>query len=54
MRRNIKEVLDEQAIKILLQPGTALTELIVEDEGELVRVIVGESLFRRERGIRAP
>ncbi|HQA36927.1 MAG: DNA-directed RNA polymerase subunit beta' [Acetomicrobium sp.] len=42
------EVLDEQAIKILLQPGTALTELIVEDEGELVRVIVGESLFRRE------
>ena len=42
------EALDEGAIKILLQPGTALTELIVEDEGELIRVIVGESLFRRE------
>ena len=42
------EILDEQAIKILLQPGTVLSELVVEDQGEQVRVIVGESLFRRE------
>jgi DNA-directed RNA polymerase subunit beta' len=41
------QVLDEKAVRQILRPGSGVTELTLEDGGDILRVIVGESSFRR-------
>ncbi|MDD4023801.1 MAG: DNA-directed RNA polymerase subunit beta', partial [Synergistales bacterium] len=39
--------LDERSVRQILRPGSGVSELTLEDEGDILRVIVGESSFRR-------
>jgi DNA-directed RNA polymerase subunit beta' len=39
--------LDEKAVRLILRPGSGVSELMLEDETGIMRVIVGESTFRR-------
>ncbi|HQQ11063.1 MAG TPA: DNA-directed RNA polymerase subunit beta' [Synergistales bacterium] len=39
--------LDERSVRQILRPGSGVSELTLEDEGDVLRVIVGESSFRR-------
>jgi DNA-directed RNA polymerase subunit beta' len=40
-------VLDEKSVRQILRPGSGVAELILEDGADILRVIVGESSFRR-------
>ncbi len=44
----VGEVLTEEAIKKILEPGSLVTELVVEDNGEKIKVVVGKASFRKE------
>ncbi len=41
------QVLDENGIRQILRPGSGISDLILEDESGLLRIIVGEVSFRR-------
>ncbi|MDO9508131.1 MAG: DNA-directed RNA polymerase subunit beta' [Thermovirgaceae bacterium] len=41
------QVLDEKGIHQILRPGSGVSELVLEDESGLLRILVGEASFRR-------
>ncbi|GAB6280103.1 MAG: DNA-directed RNA polymerase subunit beta' [Thermovirga sp.] len=41
------QVLEEKDVRQILRPGSGVSELVIEDESGLTRVIVGEASFRR-------
>jgi len=41
------EVLEENDVRQILRPGSGVSELVIEDESGITRVVVGEASFRR-------